>query len=372
MALLYKYNCMKVRPLLSFSVWLVGFANARAAEQFLSGYIMFASTAILSFVGGQLVDEVVNDHFGWAVDWIAFLFVMLNFGVVGVVSIFYQKGTPKFVQNGYLVMVSVILAWEFSMWPEWTTIIFCVMFAVYDLCAVLTPCGPLKYLIGLIQDKQAPLPGLLYEAEVRDGVTHNEQRQQRQQQQARRTKSAARNETSSRTAAQRTSSSHTSQSSHSSSGHRANNVPAVAPMTATVVSAAPMNEPPLAVAVPAHIDTVSVPVLSDRPRNVAESNFTTYDCETMDELISLLSVFYETFSPEDTWKAPQVAEKFFPTQDRLWLLIFHKYMVCSCSMDMPCPVQVRQDRRRRAREEEEEEGAFVVCCHSLLCDGSVF
>jgi presenilin 1 len=79
---------------------------------------MFASTAILSFVGGQLVDEVVNDHFGWAVDWPAFLFVMINFGVVGVVSIFYQKGTPKVVQNGYLVLVSVILAWEFSMWPE--------------------------------------------------------------------------------------------------------------------------------------------------------------------------------------------------------------------------------------------------------------
>jgi presenilin 1 len=96
MALLYKFNCMK----------------------FLAGYIMFASTAILSFVGGQLVDSVVNDQFGWAVDWPSFLFIMINFGVVGVISIFYQKGSPKIVQNGYLVCVSVILAWEFSMWPE--------------------------------------------------------------------------------------------------------------------------------------------------------------------------------------------------------------------------------------------------------------
>lgn len=88
------------------------------SKQFLGGYIMFASTAILSFVGGQLVDSIVNDQFGWAVDWPTFLFVMINFGFVGVISIFYQKGTPKFVQNGYLVLVSVILAWEFSMWPE--------------------------------------------------------------------------------------------------------------------------------------------------------------------------------------------------------------------------------------------------------------
>jgi hypothetical protein len=69
MALLYKFNCMK----------------------FLVGYIMFASTAILSFVGGQLVDSIINDQLQWICDWPSFLFVMTNFGVVGVISIFYQK-----------------------------------------------------------------------------------------------------------------------------------------------------------------------------------------------------------------------------------------------------------------------------------------
>ncbi|KUF79834.1 Presenilin-1 [Phytophthora nicotianae] len=289
MALLYKYNCMK----------------------FLSGYIMFASTAILSFVGGQLVDEIVNDQFGWAVDWPTFLFVMINFGFVGVISIFYQKGTPKFVQNGYLVMVSVILAWQFSMWPEWTTFTFCVMFACYDLCAVLTPCGPLKYLIGLIQEKQAPLPGLLYEADVRDGVSHNHHRQQQQRQQQEQEQRR------------------------------------------------PKNTPTDEVTATEHSSPIPVMSSSSRPRNVAESNFTTYECETIEALVALLTEFYETFSPEDTWKAPQVAEKFFPTQDRLWLLIFHKYYVCSCSMDMPCPVQARRDRRQRQREEEGEDDKTI-------------
>jgi presenilin 1 len=346
MALLYKYNCMK----------------------FLSGYIMFASTAILSFVGGQLVDAIVNDQFGWAVDWPSFLFVMINFGFVGVISIFYQKGTPKFVQNGYLVLVSVILAWEFSMWPEWTTITFCVMFACYDLCAVLTPCGPLKYLIGLIQEKQAPLPGLLYEADVRDGVSHDhhlqqqqreqQQRQQeRQQQEQRRPKNTATDEFN---AAQRQSSSATSQSStNSNQNSNANasvtnstrSLPPPVPMAAPVPSVLPSTD---------RTESSPIPVMSSgRPRNVAESSFTSYECETMEALVSLLTVFYETFSPEDTWKAPQVAEKFFPTQDRLWLLIFHKYYVCSCSMDMPCPVQARRDRRQRQREEEEEDDKTI-------------
>ncbi|KAJ0394525.1 hypothetical protein ATCC90586_003411 [Pythium insidiosum] len=162
MVLLYKFNCLK----------------------FLTGYIMFASAAILSFVGGQLVDSIINDQLKWAVDWPSFLFVMINFGFVGVVAIFYQKGIPKFIQNGYLVMVSVILAWQFSMWPEG---------------------------------------------------------------------------------------------------------------------------------------------------------------------------FYRTFSPSDMWKADQVAEKFFESQDRLWLLIFHKYQVCSCSINMPCPVQARQEARRRQQEEDDDD-----------------
>ncbi|GMF65471.1 unnamed protein product [Phytophthora lilii] len=340
MALLYKFNCMK----------------------FLSGYIMFASAAILSFVGGQLVDEIVNDQFGWAVDWPSFLFVMINFGFVGVISIFYQKGTPKLVQNGYLVMVSVILAWEFSMWPEWTTITFCVMFACYDLCAVLTPCGPLKYLIGMIQEKQAPLPGLLYEADVRDGVSHDHHRQQQQQQrqqqeEQRRPKNTPTDEV---TSAQRQSSSATSHSS-SSSNQKSN---ANAPVTNSTRALPP--QVPVAAAVPVaqtmttRTESSPIPVMSsERPRNVAESSFTTYECETMEALVNLLTVFYETFSPEDTWKAPQVAEKFFPTQDRLWLLIFHKYYVCSCSMDMPCPVQARRDRRERQRQEEEEDDKTI-------------
>ena len=89
------------------------------------------------------------------------------------------------------------------------------MFACYDLCAVLTPCGPLKCLVGiahvrvglidrvfivvcgkqinLIQEKQAPLPGLLYEADVRDGVSDEQRRRERAQQQEERARRKAAN-----------------------------------------------------------------------------------------------------------------------------------------------------------------------------------
>jgi hypothetical protein len=46
-----------------------------------------------------------------------------------------------------------------------------VMLALYDLCAVLSPCGPLKALVNLMQEKGSPeMPGLLYEAQLPAGT----------------------------------------------------------------------------------------------------------------------------------------------------------------------------------------------------------
>lgn len=47
-----------------------------------------------------------------------------------------------------------------------------IMLAFYDLCAVLTPCGPLKALVNLMSKDDAPsMPGLLYEAQLPENAT---------------------------------------------------------------------------------------------------------------------------------------------------------------------------------------------------------
>jgi len=58
------------------------------------------------------------------------------------------------------------MAWILTKLPEYTSWALLIALALYDLCAVLSPCGPLKALINLAQERQDPIPGLLYEANV--------------------------------------------------------------------------------------------------------------------------------------------------------------------------------------------------------------
>lgn len=142
--LLYKYRCMKI----------------------LLGYMMFSSAMLLGFLGGVIFNVAINKY-ALDVDQFSFFFFLFNFAIVGVAAIFWQKGFPRVVTQGYLICTSVILAWQLSHFNAWTAWALLFMLALYDLCAVLTPCGPLKALVNLMQRDDAPeMPGLLYEAQL--------------------------------------------------------------------------------------------------------------------------------------------------------------------------------------------------------------
>lgn len=147
--LLYKYRCMKC----------------------LIGYMMFSSTILLGVLGGLMCDVAI-EKYRIPIDKVSYYLILYNFAFVGTVAIFYQKGTPAWMTQGYLVATSVILAWQFSHFPTWQIWTLLVFLALYDLCAVLTPCGPLKALVGLMQQDDSPtMPGLLYEASLPSGVS---------------------------------------------------------------------------------------------------------------------------------------------------------------------------------------------------------
>lgn len=136
----------------------------------LIGYMIFSSSALLGLLGGT-VFLVAIEKYRIPIDKFTFYFGLYNFAIVGTISIFFQMGIPTQVTQGYLVCTSVIMAWQLAHFDAWTTWSLLVMLALYDLCAVLTPCGPLKALVNLMQQEDAPdMPGLLYEAQLPSGV----------------------------------------------------------------------------------------------------------------------------------------------------------------------------------------------------------
>ena len=71
---------------------------------------------------------------------------------------------PILVTQGYLVVIGVLVAYCFTMLPEWTTWALLVAMALYDLAAVLLPGGPLRLLVELAISRDEEIPALVYEA----------------------------------------------------------------------------------------------------------------------------------------------------------------------------------------------------------------
>ncbi|KAK9684489.1 hypothetical protein RND81_10G213600 [Saponaria officinalis] len=89
--------------------------------------------------------------------------VLFNFSVVGVLAVFMSK-MPILVTQAYLVVIGVLVAYWFTMLPEWTTWTLLVAMSLYDLGAVLLPVGPLRLLVELAIARDEDIPALVYEA----------------------------------------------------------------------------------------------------------------------------------------------------------------------------------------------------------------
>ncbi len=89
-------------------------------------------------------------------------FVLYNFAIVGAIGILYGKLVPRLLNQAYLIVISICICYLLRYFPEWTGWILLVLLALWDLFAVLAPCGPLKALVKMASERQDPIPGLLY------------------------------------------------------------------------------------------------------------------------------------------------------------------------------------------------------------------
>jgi hypothetical protein len=158
-------NALIIVGFVAFITFALVFLYWMRCMKCLLGYMIFSSSVLLGILGGLLWYTAMWT-FDLPCDSVTFFAVLFNFSIVGVMAIFYQTGIPMIITQGYLVATTVILAWNLSKFDEWTCWALLVALAFWDLCAVLTPCGPLQLLVGLMQQRNEPLPGLLYEAQL--------------------------------------------------------------------------------------------------------------------------------------------------------------------------------------------------------------
>ncbi|XP_074564648.1 presenilin-like protein At2g29900 [Curcuma longa] len=158
-ALLNSFVFVAVITVLTFLLVLLFYFRCM---RFLKSYMAFSSFVVLGLLGGQIF-LFLTARFYVPVDVVTFSLLLLNFSVVGVLAVFLSK-VPILVNQGYLVTIGVLVAYSFTLLPEWTTWALLVAMSLYDLAAVLLPGGPLRLLVELAISRDEELPALVYEA----------------------------------------------------------------------------------------------------------------------------------------------------------------------------------------------------------------
>ncbi|KAM7279756.1 hypothetical protein ACFE04_006890 [Oxalis oulophora] len=130
--------------------------------KFLRYYMGFSAFTVLAFMGGQIALFLIQD-FNVPVDCITYLVLLFNFAIVGVLAVFMSK-FAILVTQAYLVVIGMLVAYWFTLLPEWTTWSLLIAMALYDLAAVLLPVGPLRLLVELAISRDEEIPALVYEA----------------------------------------------------------------------------------------------------------------------------------------------------------------------------------------------------------------
>lgn len=138
-------------------------------QQCLLYYFYVPSIIILAIVTPAFLRSVLQSLNCFAVDIFTTLIFIWNFTVLGMIAIFgIYVSTPLYLQQFYLIHNSALLAvltiHALPGWAPWVLLSFLVL---WDLFAVLAPCGPLKLIISLAEEEGiVEMPGLIYSTDT--------------------------------------------------------------------------------------------------------------------------------------------------------------------------------------------------------------
>eukprot|EP00760_Papus_ankaliazontas_P031618 PhM_4_TR5362/c0_g1_i1/m.29089/K04522/PSEN2, PS2; presenilin 2 len=131
-------------------------------RRLLIAYLMISAGSVLFLLAWVWID-LFCVKFQIPYDWVSVILVLYNFGVVGIVTLFFHGHIR--LQQAYLIAVSSIIGWTLTRIPEWTTWVILISISVYDIFAVLTPKGPLKMLVEAASSRDEAIPAFVYDSD---------------------------------------------------------------------------------------------------------------------------------------------------------------------------------------------------------------
>jgi len=138
LVLLYKFHCEKI----------------------IMGWLVVAVIMIFGYQGGRYLYDWLHGVC-FSLDYVTFSFVIWNFAISGLIAVFWRA--PRVINQGFLVLLSSLMSYIFLTLPEWATWTILGVLVLWDIIAVLTPCGPLRMLVEIAKERGDALPALVYD-----------------------------------------------------------------------------------------------------------------------------------------------------------------------------------------------------------------
>mmetsp|Transcript_23565 Transcript_23565/g.35285 ORF Transcript_23565/g.35285 Transcript_23565/m.35285 type:complete len:415 (+) Transcript_23565:70-1314(+) len=141
-------------------IFVVGFAfKLRKAVYW---FLIIILGGLLCGPWGYITAQFFIHYHPFPLDAISYAFFLYNFTLCGLFCLSLPPFRKSILNKAFLVLLSASLTWPFTEFPELTVWWTLALLTIYDLLAVLAPCGPLRFIMEKEVSSIAEFPGLMY------------------------------------------------------------------------------------------------------------------------------------------------------------------------------------------------------------------